>query len=442
MVTAVAMPDRAADYRIRVRNKDLQFIGEVPNWIRLQVNLYFNEVSKWVLELDLNSEGAKHFLNIAADPNNRGVGGVYIERNGHLLLSGPMTEISESVSKEEGERLIVSGSCDLQFIADRLALPHPQYFRSPYMTLDGTANTGHTDYIPDRASPSAQYASWHIHTLVRTNIGESAPAQRPPLSFLTTRDNSVGYLIPAGEFTVARGENLFELCKGVADYSDYKGYPIRMVAYQYQSGTNPDGSPAYKIRFECVASQTKPNAILSPDLGTITDWTYTRQRPEANKILMAGSGEGKGRKFAYGGDTASQNLHGIIEAFEEYTAAQPNTGEGDPKWTDEKKLLEKEINAKMAEYAEQTIFTFTFQETSLVQYGQHFQIGDIVPTRLKRQSTTDVVRAVSFDVQGDQERIELVVGKQSAISKGLRIFDQVKNLRFRYNGLTKRNLGE
>jgi len=102
MAVAVAMPDRAAKYRIRVRNKDLQFIGEVPHWIRLQVQLYFNEVSKWVLELDLNSEGAKHFLNIAADPNNGGKGGVYIERNGYFLLSGPMTEISETVSADEG----------------------------------------------------------------------------------------------------------------------------------------------------------------------------------------------------------------------------------------------------------------------------------------------------------------------------------------------------
>jgi len=42
----------------------------------------------------------------------------------------------------------------------------------------------------------------------------------------------------------------------------------------------------------------------------------------------------------------------------------------------------------------------------------------------------------------NEERIELVVGKQSAISRGLRLFDRVKNLEYRYNGLTKRTLGE
>jgi len=443
MAVAVAMPDQAAKYRIRVRNKDLQFIGEVPHWIRLQVQLYFNEVSKWVLELDLNSEGAKHFLNIAADPNNGGKGGVYIERNGYFLLSGPMTEISETVSADEGERLIVSGSCDLQWIADHLALPHPKYMSSPFMTTDGTANGGHSDYFPNLADTTTNAkASTHIHTFVWDNIGEGQEQSSRRLSFLTTRDNLVGYTIPNNERSIGRGQNLFELCQGIADYSEYKGYPIRMIAYQYQSGANHDGSPAYKIRFETVAVQTKPNVILSPDLGTITDWTYTRQRPEANQILMAGSGQGKSRKFNYAGDEPSKALYGVIEAFEEYTAAQPNNGDGDPKWSEERAILFKEIYAKLAEYAEKTIFTFTFQETPTIQYGRDFQIGDKVSVRLKRQSTTDIVRAVSFDVSGEEERIELVVGKQSAISRGLRLFDRVKNLEYRYNGLTKRTLGE
>jgi len=348
-----------------------------------------------------------------------------------------MTEISEDVSAEKGERLIVSGSDELDWVDVRIASPHPRYFRSPYMTEDGTPNTGHSDYIPDKGSTGSRYASWHIHTLVRSNIGEDAPAQRPPLPFLTTRDNSVGYLIPEGEYTIARGENLFELCKNVADYSDYMGHPIRMTAYQYQSGTNPDGSPAYKVRFECVASQNKPNVILSPDLGTITAWTYTRQRPEGNMILMGGSGEANKRRFAYGGDNASKQFYGQIERFEEYTGFGENITA-----SQEVAALKKEINARLAEYAERTIFEFTFQETPTIQYGRDFQIGDIVQVQLRNQSTTDVVRSVSFDVSGDQERIDIVVGKQSVISRGLRIFDDVKKLKFRYDGLTKRSLGQ
>jgi len=435
MLTAVADPSRAADYRILVRDKNLQFIGEAAAWQRLQVNLFFNQVGAWQIEMDGKSETAELFRSIAADPQNGGRGGVYIERNGHFLISGPMTEIEEEVS-QNGVRLTVTGSCDLRFIATRLALPHPQYFTSPYMTLDGTSTGGHSDYIPDKASPADMYASSHIHIAVRTNIGEGAPAQRPPLPFLTTRDNQVGYLIPAGEHTIARGENLFELCKGVADYSDYMGYPIRMTAYQYQSGTNPDGSPAYKILFECIASQDKPNVLLSPEAGTITAYTYRREAPEANKILMGGSGQGAARRFAHGGDTVSQGLYGIIESFEEYTGGDATI------WAIEQKILKKEIEAILAEKAEKTFFTFQFQETPVIRYGEHFQIGDRVPIVVKGQQTTEVIREVSFEVSGEEESIELVAGPQSAISRGLRLFDRVKNLEHRYSGLTKRTLGE
>ena len=435
MITAAATPGRAADYRILVRDKSLRFIGEAAAWQRLQVNLFFNQVGAWQIEMDGKSQTAELFRAIAADPQNGGIGGVYIERNGRFLISGPITEIEEEVS-QEGERLTVTGGCDLQFIANRLASPLPRYFTSPYMTTDGTANTGHSDYIPNKLSPADMYASTHIHQAVRYNIGESAPAQRPPLPFLTTRDNLVGYLIPAGEHTIARGENLFELCKGVADYSDYMGYPIRMTAYQYQSGTNPDGSPAYKIRFECIAAQDKPNALLSPEAGTVTAYTYRREAPEANKILMGGSGQGSARRFAYGGDTVSQSLYGIIESFEEYTGGDASS------WTVEQKILKKEIEAILAEKAEKTFFAFQFQETPAVQYGEHFQIGDRVPIVVKGQQTMEVIREVSFDVSGEEESIELVAGPQSAISRGLRLFDRVKNLEHRYSGLTKRTLGE
>ena len=433
-VSKTSASNPVAFYRILVRDKNLQFIGEAT-WQRLQINLFFNEVGRWQIEVDGKSETAELFRRIAADPENEGKGGIYITRNGHFLISGPMTEIEEEVS-QEGERLIISGSCDLRFIENHLALPHPQYFNSPYMTLDGTASGGHSDYIPDKASPAALYASTHIHTAVRSNIGEGAPSQRPPLPFLTTRDNQVGYLIPAGEHTIARGENLFELCKGVADYSDYKGYPIRMTAYQYQSGVNSDGSPAYKIMFECIAAQDKPNALLSPEAGTVTAYTYRREAPEANKILMGGSGQGKARKFAYGGDSVSQGLYGIIESFEEYTGGEETN------WATEEKLLKKEIDAILAERAEKTIFAFQFQETPAVQYGEHFQIGDRVPIVIKNQSTMEVIREVSFDVSGEEETIEIVAGPQSAISRGLRLFDRVKKLEHRYSGLTKRTLGE
>lgn len=432
-----------AEYKIRVRDKNLKLIGEVANWMSLDVHLLFNEVGKWSMDLDADSDAAKLFLEIARDPDNGGKGGVYIERikDGHktLLLSGPKTKIHRTRSSN-GKLLRVSGLCDLRWLQKHLAAPHPQYFRSPYMTLTGTATGGHADYIPDYDKPGNQYSSWHIHTAVRTNIGEGAPAQRPPLSFLTTRDNSVGYIIPAGEYTIARGENLFRLCQDVADYSDYMGKPIRMTAYQYDTGKDADGTPIFKVRFECIASQNRPNVILSDELGTITDYEYSVEEPDANVILMGGSGEGKGRRFAFDEDAASVRMYGRIEAFEEYTGHQNDANNS--QWSQERAKLIQQIRSILAERAEKTVFTFDFQETPTIQYGRDFQIGDTVTIRVDGRTTTDVVRAVSFSVRGGEEKIELIVGKQSYIHKGLRLFDNVKQLKYRYSDLTKRNQGQ
>lgn len=437
-----------SEYRIRVRNRHLKFIGEVESWINLEIQLHMNDVGVWAIEVSVPSEtdpkktskSAQLFLDIAADPNNSGKAGVYIERNGHFLMSGPLTEIEETCS-DSGHTLKVIGSCDLQFIADKMAMPHPRTWSSPYMTVDGTTGTGHSDYMPNKGSTGARRASWHIYAAVRNNIGENGPSGRPPLPFLATRDNSVGYLIPEGEYTIARGENLFQLCKNVADYSDYKQYPIRMTAYQYDTGQkDSDGSPVYKVRFECLAAQNRANVILSPDLGTIGNYTYTRKRPEANTILMGGSGEGKRRLFYYGWDTPSLQAYGTIESFEEYTGIR--TGEDGVTWAQERAKLTQEIQAILAEKAEQTTFTFEFRETPMIQYGRDFQIGDRVYIRLRGKETSEVVRFVSFAVSGNEERMDLVVGKQSSIYKGLRLFDDMQKMKFRYSDLTKRTLGE
>lgn len=431
------------EYRIRVRKRqgqNFRFIGEVDNWINLEIQMPYNEVGAWEIELSADSDPAKLFLEIASDGTNNGQGGVYIERNGYFLLSGPMTEITESVS-ENGRTLKVIGSCDLQYIADKLAMPHPQTFRSPYMTLDGTSKGGHSDYIPDKGSTGSRRASWHIHTAVRTNIGEAAPEGRPPVRFLTTQDNGVGVLLGEGEYTIARGENLFELCKGVADYSDASGVGIRMIAHQYATGSTDNmGFPEYRIKFECVSGKTRFDAIFSPEQGTVGNYTYTRKRPETNTILIGGSGEGSARRFYYGWDSDSIKLYGTIESFQEYTGIA--TGKDNIKWAEEKAKLTSEVQRLLGEYGEQTTFTFEFHETPKLRYGEDFELGDRVYIRMRGKETGVRVRHVSFLVSGNEEKIDLMLGNQSSIYRGLRLFDNVEQLKSRYSGLTKRSLGE
>jgi hypothetical protein len=430
-----------AQYRIRVRNRDFRFLGEVDKFISLQIVMRMNEVSTWVLEIDAESAAASYFRENAANPNDGGRGGIYVERNGFFLLSGPTGTIREIVT-DDGAILQVSGTCDLYWIAKHLAMPHPRTWSSPYMTIDGTSSGGHSDYIPNKGSTGSLPASYHIYTAVRFNIGESAPTQRPPLPFLETRNNQVGALLnpSAGEYLIARGENLFELCKSVADFSDYRGSPIRMTAYQYDTGTTTvDGLPIYRVRFESLASQFRPNVIFSPDLGTMGNYTYERIPPQANRILMGGSGEGRSRRFAHGQDEASVAAYGQIEMFAEYTGV--NSADGSSTWTEERGKLLQEIDALLAENAEQTAFSFDFRETPQIQYGRDFELGDRVTIRIRGAETQQLVRGVTFNVSGTEENMEVMAGT-GYITKGLRLFDQFKWLKHRYSDLTKRTIGQ
>lgn len=430
----------ASEYRIWVRDRNFRFLGEVDKFIKLDISIKMNEVSTWILEVDADSAAAEYFRENAANPNNGGRGGIYIERNGHLLLSGPQGPIAESVSEQE-EVLRVEGSCDLQFIARHLASPHPQYFRSPWMTSTGSKGGGHSDYVPNKGSTGLFASSWHIWTLVVSNIGSShAPAQRPPLPFLDATYNNVGAMLDAGagEYTIARGENLFEVCQDIANYSDYQGMPFRIKAWQYDTGSKTvDGLPIWRVRFESVLSTDKPNVILSPELGTIGNYTYTRIPPSANRVLMAGSGEGGDRVFASDVDEASVAAYGQIEEFAEYTGA--NTDESSST-AQEVAKLKQEIQAILAEQGEKTIFEFEFRETPMIQYGRDFEVGDRVVIQLRDQETREVVRGANFSIGNGVETMNLIVGTH--ISKGLRLFDNYKWLKHRYSGLTKRTRGQ
>lgn len=432
----------AAYWRIRVRDKNFDFVGEVDQFVSLSIELKHNDEDKWEMELDWNSLGAELFRQIASDPENGGKGGVYIERNGHFILSGPLTQIRRQVSPD-GKRLFVYGASDLHWLRKHLALPHPKRMSSPHMTAmlyddPDLQNNGHTDYYPNvQSSPNQdeRLASSHVHVFVRDNIGEDQEYEGRRLPFLETVNNYVGLDMVDSEGGVIRtssaGENLLELCKTIVEYSEYHGSPITMVAKQVGN----------KVRFECVEGQSKPNAVFSPELGSIVEYTVDRIEPKANQILMGGSGEGSARYFAYAGDEPSKALYGRIEAMGEFRGA-PNSASDSNNWSVEKPMLIKEVYAALNENAEQTIFDFKFQETPGLQYGRDFVVGDEVTVRVENEQTTDLVRSVSFGVSGDTEDINMVVGSQNAVSKGFRLFDDIRDMEHRYNGLTRRTLGE
>lgn len=210
-----------AQYRVLIRNQEWKVVGQVDQWISLDIELKYNEVSKWTLKLDVLSKSAQLFYELLSNPQNGGIPGVYIERNGMFLLSGSVVDVEESV-QADGEVLTLYGDCDLRWVAKRLALPHPKYMASPYMnsSLYGEGGTPyHQDGFPNEGVKQDQYASSHIYAFVADNVGQNQGKADRKLPFLHCVDRKNGYLIPSDECTIARGENLLLL--GIAPSGAY-----------------------------------------------------------------------------------------------------------------------------------------------------------------------------------------------------------------------------
>lgn len=99
--------DMKPEYRIRIRDYNLKFIWEITDFISLQYTLRMNALGKWVLTLPYHSESTRQLLGLLTS-GNKGVGGIYVERNGKYLFSGPLLD-HEYTLDENGELMTFIG---------------------------------------------------------------------------------------------------------------------------------------------------------------------------------------------------------------------------------------------------------------------------------------------------------------------------------------------
>ena len=417
-------------------------IGEVDQFHSLGIHLRYNEISRWELAVDANSLAASYFYEIARDPNNKGRGGIRVYRDGDLIISGPMLHMSERVNSRE-KMLTIQGADELWYVYARAHLMNPRYFT--------TAMTSR-DHVPNKATTSdaEYYAGAIVHEAIDSHVINTPDTERNLFYGKSIRSN-IGFNfkyengVPGGtveyKWMIGSGENLWENMKGILDYSDYNGFPIRV--YGQQEGD--------WVVFRTETPPYKPNARLSYKLGTITEYEYIREAPTCNMIQVAAtvktsaSDSTPKRIFNHAGDEVSKSHYGWIERFEEHGGAR--SLEGSTTTSEAYKELLKYAKAKLREYGEKISFSFKFQESPSVKYGHkadgdgvsYFRIGCKVPVELINTSTEDIVRSVIFRVSGNEETIEPTVGSEGVIAKGFRHFDQLNKLWARYTGLSVRD---
>lgn len=448
------------EYWIRVRDKNLQFIGEIDHFHEFEWELAWMEAGKWSLSLPYSSKAAELLLEVAADPNNQGIGGIYVVRNGIFLFSGPLEEAHEEWNESAGHTLQVNGYDELALIDRRLVLPHPKRFVSPYMDAtkyvspDPTFSTPyHVDRFPNLGDSTVYPAGAAAMEYIHDNIGESAtyapdgtqPRRVPQLATKNINDDPISsfYGADVTEDTPfrSRGERLLDMVQTICNFSEWNGAPIQIRGRQLDNVVDPSGDSygGRRIYFEDFVSEDKPNVIFAPELGNLRAYKYSRIPPKANMVQVAGSGENEKRVFAHAGDEPSRKLHGDRELFTEYTGQAPAADETAA--TAQLPELSNHVYATLAENAEETRLEISPRDTEAVQFGRDWGPFDTVTVRIRGEETKNIIRVISGKVDNNGEDISVVIGNQGAVASGLRLFDRVKDLEYRYDGLTKRAYG-
>lgn len=267
-----------SDWKIEVRNKDRQRVGELDDYQQLDMSLKFNDVSTWQLKISRRSRLAADLLADGA--------GILVYRNDIVQLSGFWTDQDHERSLQSNT-VTVSGVDDTAWLNRRLAYPDPNDITPPYSVAQD-ARTGQASEV--------------IRQFVDENGGlATAVARRIPGLFAGT-DQTGG----AGPTITGTGkwQKLLPLCQDLATRSEAAGTPLgfRIV----QSGTD--------LLFELYEPEDKTGTVVfSIERGNLGGFKYTRTAPTMTYAIVGGDGEGTARTFSEKSNGALAATWGRIE---------------------------------------------------------------------------------------------------------------------------------
>lgn len=118
---------------------------------------------------------------------------------------------------------------------------------------------------------------------------------------------------------------------------------------------------------------------LTPETGILDAWKWTRQRAKATRMNVGGEGQGIERRFDRVVDTALEARIGIREAFT------------DARMTEDGADLKPRGVEELAAKAPSASISATLNETAWFRYRETYDLGDIVPVKIGRFETTDVI---------------------------------------------------
>jgi hypothetical protein len=261
-------------YRIEVRDKELNRIGEIDTWIQLDMVIQFCDQGSWKLLVKAGTPQAELL--------QRG-GGVAIYQDGveKPVLTGQIEDFQKYWTVQQHSSVgsvFVGGKTDNKLAYSRLA------FVDPARALSQQYQTANDTRI---VAKSAASAVWYE---VEKSLGPTALAGRRVTGVQTGGQPSFGPLKKDTLRYDVVGEKLAVWC------SDKKtGWRLL-----YNPNTKSIDLDVYQPR------DLSKSVRLSPELGNLREYIWTLSAPKVTRAVVACQGEGKERYLWQKIDSASE----------------------------------------------------------------------------------------------------------------------------------------
>ena len=241
---------------------------------------------------------------------------------------------------------------------ETLARPTPSQSQAPYT---------------DAYDVTTGVASTILRSLVDRNIGPSAPVEWKITQLTLAADPLLGSVITAR----ARFDPLIVLMSDLASTPTATGLGFRIL----QNGiTNT-------LIFSVYAPQDKSTTVFSIEFHTAEDYEWKHQVPAANWFVVAGGDDfGINRTIVEDGDAT--NIAAVGRRISEFVDARGITDTSE---------LNQKLAEKLATVITNDIINITPTDIPTIQYGTHYELGDLVTAVIRGTSYARIIREVTID---------------------------------------------
>lgn len=359
-----------ADWQLWVRDQNREWLGVIDDELEVTATSRHLALGAWQITVQAGTPSANLLLE--------GAGVVLLDRDGHVLMSGPKRPLQRgNDSTPDGDTLTVTGTDDTAALA-RIVYPSPN-------TTITSAGTTHSAEYWTRTGTGEDV----LRDLINTQAGPGAlPARRVP-----------GLVIPESQGRGAtltsqlRLDTLLDAGWGIAEAA---GLGFRVVQDEETTDLH---LRIYEPR------DLSEDARFGVHLGNLAEYTYEASPPEVTDVIVAAGGEGTARRFYHYQRRDPLWPDVVVEEVIDARDLSLSPGDGEEDWVPPEVGAEQRALERLEDGAAKASVSFVPIDTDALTYGTDYRLGDRVTAEIDIGDVTDLIREVTYTRTPDEGEV-------------------------------------